>query len=37
MDTTLMPWVAGLFVLLIASAIYLVTRARKQRNKPYKE
>ncbi|MBB5875423.1 MULTISPECIES: hypothetical protein [Xanthomonas] len=34
MDTTLMPWVAGLFVLLIAAMLYLVTRAKKNRNRP---
>ncbi|WP_369979065.1 hypothetical protein [Xanthomonas bundabergensis] len=34
MDTTLMPWVAGLFILFIGSAFYLVTRAKKNRNRP---
>lgn len=34
MDTTLMPWVVGLFVLIVASALYLITRAKKNRNRP---
>ncbi|WP_426683570.1 hypothetical protein ABFU84_03175 [Xanthomonas translucens pv. undulosa] len=37
MDTTLMPWVAGLFILLIGSALYLVTRAKKNRDRPAKD
>ncbi len=34
MDTTLMPWVAGLFILFIGSALYLITRAKKNRDRP---
>lgn len=34
MDTTLMPWLAGLMILLVATAVYFVTRAKKNRNKP---
>lgn len=34
MDTTLMPWLAALFILLLACAIYYVFRAQQQRNKP---
>lgn len=37
MDTTLMPWVAGLFILFVAAAFYLVTRAKKNRNRPGKD
>ncbi|QNH11234.1 hypothetical protein HEP73_00654 [Xanthomonas sp. GW] len=37
MDTTLMPWVAGLFILFVGSAFYLVTRAKKNRNRPAKD
>lgn len=37
MDTTLMPWVAGLFILFVGAAFYLITRAKHNRDRPAKD
>lgn len=34
MDTTLMPWFAGILILFVGAAVYFVTKAKRKRNRP---